>query len=773
MKHLALRLFILLLAAQQHTLWAQASSETITLNGYIRNASNGESMIGAAVILPEQKSGTYTNEYGYYSITISKPSTDSIEIIFRFLGFDPLTKRIPAEADLSLDIELGEKPTTLETVEIVANSYQEQLTSSEMSVTTITMDEAKRIPAFLGEVDIIKSLQLKPGVSSGSEGSSGIFVRGGGPDQNLVLLDGTTVYNPSHLFGFFSTFNSDAVKDVKLFKGGFPAKYGGRLSSVIDVKMNEGNRKKFSGSGGLGLISSRLTLEGPIGGNEKASFMLSGRRTYVDIFTRLINQANEDNADFNPIPDYFFYDLNGKTNVILGEKDQIFISGYLGRDQFTFDDNSFDFKFAWGNSNAAVRWNHLFSPRLFLNTTVSFSDYFYEITNRVDVFAFELGSQIRDYSIRTDFTFLPNDKHTVRFGATGISHRFIVGRLDAGSDDDAVSFSSGETYFATEAAAYISDDIQANSRTKIHLGLRLSGFEQEGKVYSGLEPRASISYRLNPSLSWKASYARMYQYLHLVTNTGATLPTDVWYPSTPGVRPQISDQVATGFTWLIGDQFLVTQEVYYKWLQNQVDFKDGANLFVNNDLESEFVFGTGTTYGYELYVEKNQGRFTGWLGYTLAWAFREFPTLIDPNFPPRNDRRHDISIVGMYDINKKLSASISWEYRSGDAISFPEGLFLTLGPSGNEVTPVPIYSSRNSFRMPAYHRMDVGLIWKFDPKWGESDLTFSVYNAYNRRNPYFIFFETETNENDVPTNFVAQQVALFPIIPSITYNFKF
>ena len=751
------------------SLYAQ---QNYTLSGYVSIAESGESLIGATIAAPSLGKGTYTNEYGFYSLTLAS-DTDSLLIHYRYVGYEKVDRRILLNKDLTLNIELGNDGINLEAVEIVAESYAEQVNSTEMSVSRITMDEAKRLPALLGEVDIIKTLQLKPGISAGSEGSSGIFVRGGGPDQNLILLDGSIVYNPSHLFGFFSTFNSDAVKDVKLYKGGFPGQYGGRLSSVIDVKMNEGNNKKFAASGGLGLITSRLTVEGPLV-KDKASFIVSGRRTYVDVFTRLINRANEDNSDFDPIPDYFFYDLNAKTNFELGEKDQIFVSGYLGRDQFKFDDNQFNFQFFWGNSNLNLRWNHLFSPRLFLSTTASFSDYQYQINNEFNEFSFKLGSQIRDYSIRSDATYIPNNQHSIRFGFQATYHRFIVGRLKAGAKDSTFSFSGGQTLYGTELGAYFSDDFEVNDRLKMHLGLRWSGFNQTNAFYQGLEPRFSIKYSLGKNVSLKGSYARMNQYLHLVTNSGASLPTDVWYPSTAAVPPQQSDQVALGLSILLGKSFLLTNEVYYKWLRNQIDFRDGANLFINNNLAREFVYGNGWSYGNEFYLEKKHGRLTGWLGYTLSWSWREFEAISNGiKFPPRNDKRHDIALVLLYDLNRRLSLSISWEYRSGNAISLPVGRFFLAGSDGGIPSIVPIYPERNSFRMPAYHKLDVGVVWKFFPKWGNSDLTFSVYNAYNRRNPYFIFFETKTNENDVPINYEARQVALFPAIPSITYNFKF
>ncbi|MFK7921603.1 MAG: carboxypeptidase-like regulatory domain-containing protein [Bacteroidia bacterium] len=759
-------------------------AQSYTISGYVRVGESGESLIAATVAAPGLKKGTYTNEYGFYSLTLPA-GTDSVKIVYSYAGYDRVNKTLLLTEDIVINVELF--TASLDAVEIVANSYSEQIKSTEMSIERISVLEAKKIPALFGEVDIIKTLQLKPGISSGSEGTSGIFVRGGGTDQNLVLLDGTTLYNPSHLFGFFSTFNPDAVKDVKLYKGGFPGQYGGRLSSVIDVRMNEGNRKKFSGSGGVGLISSRLTLEGPLV-KDKGSFMVAGRRTYVDIFTRLLNDVQEDNPDWNQIPDYFFYDFNAKANYNISDKDQIFLSGYIGRDIFGFSDDNFNFDFRWGNANATLRWNHLFTPKLFLNTSASFSDYEYVISNKFDIFSFELGSKITDGSIKSEFTWLPNNKHTVRFGASTIFHNFTVGRLNAGASDSTFSFGAGEKYRAQEFGVYVGDDWEVSTLLKVNVGLRASGFlHEDGTFYANLEPRASARLLLGENVSIKASYARMVQYLHLVANSGNTLPTDVWYPSNARVSPQGSDQIALGVTFSLGDMFLVSNEVYYKWLQNAIDFKNGANLFVNTDLDSEFVFGRGWAYGNEFYIEKKKGKLTGWVGYTYSWSWRQFDgvdtqgeVVVDnvlndgKQFHPRNDRRHDVSVVAMYEINKRFTLSASWEYRSGDAITLAYGRFYLFGPDVITIPQtVPDYTERNGFRMPAYHRMDVGLVINFFPKWGNSDLTISAYNAYNRRNPYFIYPEEVTNDDGVTTGFQAQQVALFPVIPSITYNFKF
>ena len=764
------------------------AQEQFTISGVVSDSDNGETLIGATVLIPSTGTGTATNEYGFYSLSI--PGGDSVQIEFSYVGFQSVLKTIFLDKDMTIDIELG-TGVQLEEVVVKANSFREQLNSTEMSVEAITTKEAKMIPVLLGESDIIKAIQLKPGIPSGSESTGGLFVRGGGTDQNLIVLDEAVVYNASHLFGFFSTFNTDAVKDLKIYKGGFPAQYGGRLSSVIDVRLKEGNKKKFAGSGGVGLISSRLTLEGPIQ-KDKSSFIVSGRRTYFDIFTRQINNANSDDPDFNQIPDYFFYDLNTKVNFDLGEKDRLFLSGYFGRDVFGFNSDFFDFTFDWGNATGTARWNHIFSPKLFANTSFTFSDYQYNIRNEVTGFSFEIGSRIQDVSLKSDFFYKPNNAHSIRFGLGGIYHQFEVGRLQAGSSDGAVSFEAGQEFDGVEGSAYVADEWSVNEDFKLNIGLRLSGFYNDSTFYYGIEPRIAGKYSVNENFSLKASYARMFQYLHLISSSGVSLPTDIWYPSTQNVAPQRSDQVAAGFSLLLGGgKFFLTNEYFYKWLDNQVDFVDWAELFGNDMLEQEMAIGKGRAYGVEISIEKKEGRLTGWIGYTLSKIERgEFRT-IDPDalfgeglgyFSPRYDRRHDISVVAIYELTKRLTATASFVFGSGDLYWLPTGRFTFQDISGGQFqSVVPDYENRNNVRLPAYHRLDLGLVWKFTPKWGESDLTFNVINAYDRRNAFFLYLEpifgeaTDVNGTvfEVPERIAAKQVSLFPILPSITYNFKF
>lgn len=764
--------------------WSQSGSR-ITVSGTVRDAETGETLIGATIFAREMALGTTSNEYGFYALNLPA-GTDSLTLEFSYVGYHNERRRILPQTDLVLNVELG-MGLSLREVVVRSSSREAQLRSTEMSVENISTREVKVLPALLGESDILKTIRLKPGIPSGSEGSTGIYVRGGGADQNLIVLDEAVVYNANHLFGFFSTFNTDAVKDLKLYKGGFPAQYGGRLSSVIDIRMKEGNNKRFSGTGGVGLIASRLTLEGPVGG-EHTSFIVSARRTYADLITRRINEANEGREDFTPIPDYYFYDLNTKINHTFGARDRLYLSGYFGRDVFSFDGAFFDFQFDWGNATGTLRWNHVFSPRLFSNVTFTLSDYQYNISNKVTGFSFNIGSEIRDIGLKLDLYHTPNSKHTMRYGAALSFHRFDVGRLKAGSDDGKVSFSSGQRFYGTELGAYVADEWTVGPALSLQGGLRFSAFFNDRTTYAGLEPRLSAKYSLTDHFSIKASYARMRQYLHLVSSSSIALPTDVWYPSTRNVEPQIADQLAAGFHALLGDGWMLVNEYYYKWLYNQVDFIDGAHLFANDRLEEEFAFGDGYAWGAELSIEKREGRLTGWMGYTLAFVrkgnFRGVKRdIMDGRyFAPRYDRRHDLSVVAMYELSQRLTLTATAVYGSGDLTWLPTGRFAFQDVPGQGFEAVvPFFGDRNNFRLPYFFRLDVGVVLKFFPKWGESDLTLNIFNATDRRNAFFIYLEPVFNEATtpegdiirVPERIAARQVSLFPILPALSWNFKF
>jgi hypothetical protein len=762
---------------------AVGAQSTFTLSGKVKDAETGDPLAGAGVYVPGKQVGVYTDEKGNYSLQLP---ADTLTVIFTFTGYESSKQTITLSKNTTLDVKINETGSTMEDVVIEANSLEEKLNSTQMSSNNLTIVEAKKIPALFGEVDIIKTLQLKPGVQSGGEGLSGLYVRGGGPDQNLFLLDNAPVYNPSHLFGLFSTFNGDAVKDVTLYKGGYPAQFGGKLSSVIDIGLREGNLKKFSGSGGIGLISSRLSLELPII-RDKVSLIVAGRRTYFDVFTRQLNIIKKDNPNYNPIPDYHFYDFNAKLTIKATPRDHINASFYGGRDKFRFNAGDFDFKLGWGNMAGVVDWGHAFNSRLLLKVMGTFSDYDYAFDNVFSQFKFKLSSGIRDYSGQTQLLWKPTDRHNIKTGIAYTHHAFAVGRFNASSEDNTVNFESGQDFTGNELGAYINDEFVANKKLSINGGLRLSGWVGGDTSYFGLEPRASAKFSISDKVSIKAAYARMFQYVHMVSTSGASLPTDMWYPSGKVVRPQRSDQVAGGVSVMLGKQFLLSDEVYYKWMNRQVDFRDGAQIFFNDDLDGEFVFGKGWGYGNEIYLEKKRGagkgifdRLSGWVGYTLAWNWRQFDEINSGNkFHPRFDRRNDITVVLIEDLGKRLSVSATWVYGTGNAVTLPIAWMVASDPvPGNDINIVPIYTERNSFRMPSYHRMDVGVVYNILPKWGESDITLSVYNAYNRRNAYFLYFDTETET--IPgtgittlTGFAVKQVSLFPIIPSLTWNFKF
>ena len=764
-----------------HWAWAQDTPRFL-FSGTVRGA-HGETLPGASVAVPSISAGTAADSLGRFSMTLP---AGRHQVVVAFVGYQQITRDLNLTKNQRLSFTMEENGNELGEVVVEGSvTLEQKLKTTQMGVEHVSIREAKLLPALFGEVDILKTLQLKPGVQSGGEGTSGLFVRGGSADQNLVLLDNAVVYNPNHLFGLFSVFNSDAVQSVDLYKSGFPAQFGGRLSSVVDVKLREGDRQHYVATGGIGLISSRLTYEGPIN-KGKGSFIVSGRRTYFDIFTRALNKANEGKENYSPIPDYYFYDFNAKANYTLGDKDQVFFTGYLGRDVFGFSSTGgFNFNFSWGNTIGTLRWNHVFSPKLFVNTTFSVSDYKYTLTNKLDQFSFNLGSQITDYSGRTDFEYTPNDRHVLKAGAILTQHKFGVGRLDANSTDGRINFGSDVNYYGLEGALYASDNYKASDKLQLEGGLRLTGFRSGSNQYGGLEPRASARYSLNDRTSLKASYALMYQYVHLVTNSGASLPTDIWYPSRLSVLPQRSQQVSSGISFLLGQgKYLLTDEVYYKWGRNQVDFKDGAQLFVNPELDTEFIFGKSWSYGNEVYLEKKSGKTTGWIGYTLAWSWRNFQPQRGTNgvnngqdFHPNYDRRHNLTVVVIHQLNARINLTASFIYTSGNRTTLPLGRFGVQDIPGASTSidprPVPIYPDRNSYQLIPYHRLDLGVVYKIGTRLNQ-DLTLSIYNAYNRRNAYFVFFDTVRDKaTDRTIGFRAQQVSLFPIIPSLTYNFRF
>ncbi|WKN44973.1 TonB-dependent receptor [Tunicatimonas pelagia] len=766
MKRIYITFFLLFSA---YVVSAQTPNQSIY--GYVLDSATQRPLEGATVLYYTK--GTSTDAQGRFSLTWT-PNSNVLQISFQGYQSQTITVDDPTQ---NIIVRLAPGTQMLNEVVVLESSDRQQVASVQMGIAKVNQQTAKLLPALFGEVDVIKVFQLKPGVKNAGEGTSGISVRGGGTDQNLFLLDGAPVYNPSHLFGFFSTFNIDAVKDVTLYKAGFPAEYSGRLSSVVDVSTRSASDTMFHVGGGIGLLASRLNVSGPIVKN-KLAYRVTARRTYADVFTNLINNANAGDTSRNPIPSYFFYDLNGRLDYLISDRTDLSASVYTGRDRFQIDPGAFNTDFSWGNSAASLRLNHRFSDRLATRMNLIFADYNYAITSEFDRFAFNVASGIRDYGLQNQYrwTF---PRHTLKVGWDVMQSQFSISRFNIASSQADENLNRGENLNAYEGGVYADDEFDLGP-LKVNAGLRLSGFASDQARYVGLEPRLGTRLLVNDDLSFKANYSRMIQYRHLVVSSGASLPTDIWYPSTERIRPEYSDQISTGLSWKLNDQFLLTNEVYYKWLNRVVDYKPGAQLFVNANLEEEFVFGNGQAYGNEFYLEKTSGRLRGWIGYTLAYTWRQFDEINQgERFYPRYDRRHDISVVASYDLNQRVQLALTWVYNTGNAVSVPGGRFAQVGIPGatdEEERPFVIvsdYPARNNYRMPAYHRLDLSLVYQLRPRRGEADLTFGIYNAYNRLNPYLLSFQAERNAENVPTGFTAQSTTLFPILPSITYNFRF
>lgn len=762
-------LLLIILFAVSVKLYAQ----NITVNGYISEKKSSERLIGATVYLPGKNIGTTTNAFGFYSITI--PVTeDSIELRVSYIGYVPVVTKFKPQNSFTLNIELE---TAKELQEVVVTSQKDALhTKTQMSSIDLPVATIKSLPAFLGEVDILKAIQLLPGIQNGNEGTSGLYVRGGSPDQNLILLDGVPVYNASHLFGFFSVFNADAVRSVEVIKGGFPARYGGRLSSVVDINMKEGDKNKLHGEGGIGIIASRLTLEGPIK-KGKSSFMISGRRTYLDILAApLIASVNDGNTRAG----YYFYDLNGKANIKLSEKDHLYISGYFGNDKFYLreKDNTFgsyDFKSSlqWGNITAVGRWNHEFSRKLFGNLTTYYSRYLFNISSvekdyfgGTNEYLLKYMSGIHDKTVKYDFDYIPHPNHYIKTGVGFIAHTYTPGALHTKFTDQNIDTTIGnQKTNAGEIDVYAEDDIRITNRLKANIGLHWTGFNVRSTFYNALQPRLAARYLVTDEISVKASFVRMNQFIHLLTNSSVGLPTDLWVPVTDIVPKQNSTQGAIGMAYTHSSGVEVSVEGYYKTMENVIEYKEGASFFNTiTSWEDKVEVGNGKSYGGELFLQKKKGRFTGMLGYTLAWSKRQFDNLNGgKEYPYRYDRRHDIKIAGIFSVSKNIEISADWVYGTGNAITMPIGFY-----QAHNGGTVEVFGSRNGYRMPAYHRGDVSIKFMKQKKRWERAWILSAYNIYDRRNAFFIYAE----QNNVGyTRF--KQVSLFPIIPSISYQFKF
>lgn len=741
--------------------------EKFTISGTIRAQKTGETIIGATIRAGSTVSSFFTatvsNEYGFYSLTLP---AGPYHLEISTVGMGTVAHNIQLDSNLVLDVPLSEEARDLQEVTVRATTPGRSLKSPQMGMERMSMSEIKNIPVIFGEKDVLKTIQLLPGIKSAGDGNSGFYVRGGGADQNLILLDEATVYNPSHLLGFFSTFNSDAIKNIVVYKGGMPAQYGGRLSSVVDVKMNEGNNRDYSASGGIGLISSRLNVEGPIQ-KDRSSFLVSGRRTYADLFLRLSNDSNINRSRL------YFYDLNAKMNYKLGEKDRLYFSGYFGRDVLSQDNIA---GINWGNTTATARWNHVFNSRLFSNTSLIYSNYDFKITNKEAGNEFNIISQIKDWNLKEDVQWYAGSAHTVNIGINAIHHAIRPGEITANKDAGINSMIFPRRY-SLENALYLTDTWKATGRLTFTYGLRFSAFSvldtlhhgagKIEKTYFNLEPRLAAAWQLNESTSLKGSYVRNTQNLHLVSNSTTSSPTDRWVANTNIIRPEISDQVSMGYYKdLAGGRWELTVETYYKTMQHQIDYRDGANIYTNEPIETQLLFGKGRAYGIEWLLKKRVGRFTGWLSYTLSKTERKIDSINNGQwYNARQDRTHDIALVGTYQLNKKWTISAVWIFYTGDAVTFPSGKYTV---DGNVYF---LYTKRNAYRMPSYHRLDLGATLQLKQRRRfSSELNFSLYNAYGRQNAYQITFR---QSKDDPNKTEALRTSLFSFIPSISYNFKF
>lgn len=755
--------------------------KNMTISGYIKDKNNGEALIGATVFIEDLKTGTISNQYGFFSVSLPK---GTYKIVIRYIGYQQEIATYELTNDKTINFELRPVTQSIQGVEITADRKDENVRKAEMSSIKMDIKKIKKIPALFGEVDILKSIQLLPGIQSAAEGTSGFSVRGGSPDQNLILLDEATVYNPSHLLGFFSVFNNDAIKDIQIYKGDIPAMYGGRLSSLLEVRMKEGNSKRFTATGGIGAIASRLTLEGPII-KEQSSWIVSGRRTYIDLFFPLA--ANEGLHDSK----LFFYDLNAKVNHTINENNRIFVSAYSGRDVFGGDFAQMNL----GNKTFTARWNHLFSKKLFSNFTIVRAQYDYELgTPEGEAQSFLWNSSIVDYGVKGDFTWFLNPNNTLKFGAGSTFHDFKPGKAKGTGSESFISEYVVPENFSIENSLYVSNDQQLSGLLNLKYGIRISSFQNIGpstnytfnneglpvdsvvhkknEFYNtkiNLEPRLAASLMINELSSVKASVSRTVQYLHLAQNSTAGSPLDIWFPSSPNVKPQVADQFALGYFRNFANNNIETSiEVYYKKMTNTIDFKDHADLLLNQYMEAELRYGKSWSYGTEILIRKTTGQLTGWIGYTLSKSERKINGVNNNNtYKSPYDRTHEIAVVANYELSDRISLSANWVYSTGAPYTIPTGRAEIGG------IILPVYSDRNEYRMPDYHRLDLSMSLKGKEKTNQKfrhEWNFSVYNAYARKNAWIINFIQDEND---PYKTYAEKIYLFSIIPSVTFNFFF
>lgn len=764
-------------------------AQQITISGYLTDFSSGEALIGATVYVEELKQGTASNAYGFYSLTIPQ---GSYNLQVSFVGYEALFMKILADSSQNLSFSLKENTEQLEEIIVTGEVANANIERIEMGTAKLPVKTIKKLPTFMGEVDIIKTIQLLPGIQSGGEASSGLYVRGGGPDENLMLLDEAPVYNASHLMGFFSVFNSNAIKDIQVYKSGIPSQYGGKGSSVIEIIQKEGNSQRFGFDAGIGNLSSRLTLEGPII-KDKWSFILAGRRTYYDALGKALGiEALQDNQ-------LYFYDLNGKTNLMINDKNRIFLSGYMGEDVFSFGESMF---MRWGNATATARWNHIFGNKLFMHLSAIYSNYDYSLgIPGNDADNFNWSSRIRDYNTKLDFTYFMNPKNTIKFGGNYILHNFRPGKISTEGSNAMFNDMELAWYNARESALYISNKQEISKRLTLQYGVRLSYFQQVGEgevnIYSNpnepdenelirtdsydqgekiedpvvyLEPRIGMKYTLSPQSSTKASYTRMVQNLHLITNTQSPSPLDIWLPTSTYIKPLIVDQISVGYFRNFNNNMWETSlELYYKNMQNVLDYKEGAELFLNEFIETELLHGKGSSKGIELLIKKTQGKLSGWIGYTLSRTMRQIEGINDGKaYPSSYDRTHDVSLVASYQHNKRWNFSTSFVYATGNPVSYPVAKYTV---QGNQIYE---YSERNANRIPDYNRWDIAATYDFkknDNRKVKQSLNFSLFNVYGRRNAYSI--TPQQNEEDRNTTEFIQISIIGVPIPSISYTIKY
>ena len=766
-----------------------AQAQKYTVSGSVKDAASGENLIGASLYDLHSLKGTTANDYGFFSITLPQ---DSVYLRISYVGYEQEMVRFLLSKDTTINISLT-SGSMLEEVVISGTADDNIQETTRMGTIDVPIENIKAMPAMMGEVDVLKVLQLLPGVQSGAEGSSGLYVRGGGPDQNLILLDGVPVYNASHLFGFFSVFNADAINHVELVKGGFPARYGGRLSSVIDIRMKEGNSKKFQGEGSIGLVASRLTVEGPIV-KDKTSFIVSGRRTYIDLLaTPLIKMSTKGEETAG----YYFYDLNAKINHRFNDKNRLYLSLYTGDDKAyarsryvsrqpdQTSESATEFKLQWGNITTALRWNAIINKKLFSNVTATYSRYRFGVyadqkesvttsgVTQTDYFHTAYVSGIRDLALKADFDFIPSPNHYVRFGIQAIDHLFTPGVLSLRSNEVPDTTLGATKTYAEEFFAYAEDDFMVTDRLKINAGVHASGFYVNDRFYHSFQPRLSARYLLTRELSLKASYAQMAQYIHLLSNVGIGLPTDLWVPSTARVKPEHSYISSMGLAYNLNNTYEITVEGYYKKMRGLIEYKEGANyLNIEGDWQDKVETGSGESYGSEIFFQKKTGKLSGWIGYTLSWTNRTFPNInFGKTFPYRYDRRHDVEITAAYEWRPNRKFGLTWVYGTGAAVTLPQSSYTKYQneqPYYRFDDGIQYYDGRNSYRMRAYHRLDLSYTTTKKTKWGERSWVIGAYNVYSRRNPFFldITYDEEGNKRFV-------QYSLFPFIPSIAYRFTF